>query len=61
MTCSTLLTTTRTSRSKEKNGETEYVITALGYKNIKNRQGNKGMLFVLGTISYAPDRRLGIN
>lgn len=60
MTCSTLLTTTRTSRSKDKNGE-KYVITALGYKNIKNRQGNKGMLFVLGKISYAPDRRLGIN
>ena len=50
MTCSTLLSTTGTTRSKEKSGENfVIIITALGYKTSKDRQGNKGMLYVLGT------------
>lgn len=38
MTCSTLLSTTGTTRSKEKNGENYVIIiTALGYKTSKKR------------------------
>ena len=55
MTCNTLLTTTITAKGIEKK-KINIIITALGYKT-SNKQ-SKGMWYIIGTISYAADRRL---
>jgi len=57
MTCNTLLTTTITAKGIEKKKrKISVIITALGYKT-SNKQ-SKGMWYIIGTISYAADRRL---
>ena len=56
MTCNTLLTTTITAKGIEKKRKISIIIAALGYKT-SNKQ-SKGMWYIIGTISYAADRRL---
>lgn len=58
MTCNTLLTTTITAKGIEnvKKRKISIIITALGYK--KSNKQSKGMRYIIGTISYAADRRL---
>ena len=56
MTCNTLLTTTITAKGIEKKRKISVIITALGYQT-SNKQ-SKGMWYIIGTISYAADRRL---
>ena len=56
MTCNTLLTTTITAKGIEKKRKINIIITALDYKTSKKQ--SKGMWYIIGTISYAADRRL---
>ena len=56
MTCNTLLTTTITTKGIEKKRKINIIITALGYKTSNKK--SKGMWYIIGTISYAADRRL---
>lgn len=58
MACNTLLTTTITAKGieKEKKRKISIINIALGYK--KSNKQSRGMRYIIGTISYAVDRRL---